>query len=87
MRIVAQGTDRIKVLEWKQEDPYLRARVQILPEPQIVDPEQVEAAKRNLQAMIQDALALLPNVPPEVRLAVLGVGRSGAVWLTSLVPF
>jgi ATP-dependent Lon protease len=72
MRIIAQGTDRIKVLEWKQEDPYLKARVQILPEPPIVDPEQVEASKRNLQAMIQDALSLLPNVPPEVRVAVLG---------------
>ena len=72
MRIVAQGTDRIKVLEWKQEDPHLKARVEILPEPRIVDPEQVEAAKRNLQAMIQDALSLLPNVPPEVRVAVLG---------------
>ena len=72
MRIVAQGTDRLKVLEWKQEDPYLRARVQIVPEPHIVDPEVVEAEKRNLQAMIQDALALLPNVPPEVRVAVLG---------------
>ncbi len=72
MRIVAQGTDRIKVLEWKQQDPHLVARVQILAEPNIVDPEQVEAARRNLQAMIQDALSLLPNVPPEVRVAVLG---------------
>ncbi len=72
MHIVAQGTERIRVVEWKQEDPFLRATVQILPEPRIVDPEQVEAAKRNLQAMIQQALALLPNVPPEVRVAVLG---------------
>ena len=72
MRIIAQGTERIKVLEWKQEDPYLRARVEVLPEPKVVDPEQVEAGRRNLQAMIQDALSLLPNVPPEVRVAVLG---------------
>jgi ATP-dependent Lon protease len=72
MRIVAQGTERIRVVQWKQEDPYLRALVEILPEPRIVDPEQVEAAKRNLQQMIQDALALLPNVPSEVRIAVLG---------------
>jgi ATP-dependent Lon protease len=72
MRIVAQGTERIKVIEWKLEDPYLRAVVRILPEPQVVDPEGVEAAKRNLQDMIQKALALLPNVPPEVRLAVMG---------------
>ena len=26
MRIVVQGTERIRVVEWKQEDPFLRAR-------------------------------------------------------------
>src|SRR6185503_6935818 len=72
MHIIAQGTERIKVLEWKQEEPFLRARVQILPEPRIVDPEEVEAMRRNVQSMIQQALALLPGVPPEVRVAMLG---------------
>lgn len=72
MHIIAQGTDRIKVMDWKQEDPYLRAVVQILPDVQIKDPEEVEATKRNVQAMVQEALALLPGVPPEVRVAVLG---------------
>ena len=37
MRIIAQGTERIRVIEWKQEDPYLRAVVEILPEPKVVD--------------------------------------------------
>ena len=72
MRIVVQGTERIKVVEWKQEDPFLRAVVQILPEPTTVHADQVEAAKRNLQQMLQEALSLLPNVPTEVRIAVLG---------------
>lgn len=72
IRIIAQGTDRVKILEWKQEDPYLRAKAKVLPDPEVIDPEQVEAGKRNLQSMIQEALQLLPNVPPEVRLAVLG---------------
>ena len=72
MRIVVQGTERIKVIEWKHEDPYLRAVVQIMPEPNTVDADQVEAAKRNLQQMLQEALSLLPNVPTEVRMAVLG---------------
>jgi ATP-dependent Lon protease len=71
MRIVVQGTERIQVIEWKQEDPHIRAVVQILAEPEIKDADQVEAAKRNVQAMIQEALTLLPNVPPEVRMAVL----------------
>ncbi|HET9526472.1 MAG TPA: endopeptidase La [Pyrinomonadaceae bacterium] len=71
MRILVQGTERIRVVEWKQEEPHLRALVEVLPEPRVVDPEQVEAAKRNVQQMIQEALALLPNVPAEVRIAVL----------------
>jgi ATP-dependent Lon protease len=72
MHIIAQGTERIRVLDWKQQDAYLRALVQILPEPRTVDAEEVEATKRNVQAMIQQALALLPGVPPEVRVAILG---------------
>ena len=71
MRILAQGTERIRVVEWKQQDPFMRAVVEILPEPRIVDAGQVEATKRNVQQMIQEALALLPNVPAEVRIAVL----------------
>ncbi|HEU4873320.1 MAG TPA: endopeptidase La [Pyrinomonadaceae bacterium] len=72
MRIIVQGTERVRVRQWKQEDPYLRAEMEILPEPNVVDSDQVEATKRNLQQMITEALALLPNVPPEVRIAVLG---------------
>jgi len=72
MRIVVQGTERIKVVEWKLQDPHMRAVVQILPEPHVIDAEEVEAARRNLQEMIQQALSLLPNIPPEVRVAVLG---------------
>ncbi len=72
LRIVAQGTERIRVREWKQQDPHLRAIVEILPEPLVVDAEPVEAMKRNVQQMIQEALALLPNVPTEVRIAVMG---------------
>ena len=72
MHIIAQGTDRIRVVEWRQADPYLRAVVEILSDVEIKDPEEVEATKRNVQAMVQEALALLPGVPPEVRVAMMG---------------
>jgi ATP-dependent Lon protease len=71
LHLIAQGTERLQILEWVQQEPFLRARVKILPEPQVRDGEQVEAAKRNVQSLIQQALALLPQVPPEVRMAVL----------------
>jgi ATP-dependent Lon protease len=72
LHIIVQGTERIRLVEWKQEEPYLRATVEILPGPVTIDQEEVEATKRNVQAMIQQALALLPGVPPEVRVAILG---------------
>src|SRR5882724_6143295 len=64
--------ERIKVVSWKHDEPYLRAVVQILPAVQTKDTEEVEATKRNVQSMVQQALALLPGIPPEVRVAILG---------------
>src|SRR5882672_7189105 len=71
MHLIVQGADRIKVLAWTQTEPYLRARVQILPDLEVKNKDEVEAAKRNVQQLIQQALAYLPQVPPEVRMMVL----------------
>jgi ATP-dependent Lon protease len=71
MQLIVQGMDRFEVLEWIQEEPFLKAKIQVLPELSKVDEEEIEALKRNIQGMIQEALALLPQVPPEVRMAVM----------------
>src|SRR5215204_4981865 len=71
MQLIVQGVDRVKVLHWAQEEPFLKAKVEVLPDLKVTDEEEVEALKRNIQGMIQEALAMLPNVPPEVRMAVM----------------
>ena len=71
MQLIVQGMDRFEVLEWNQEQPYIKAKVHILPALRTVDHEEVEALKRNIQGMIQQALALLPQVPAEIRNAVM----------------
>src|SRR6266849_6647462 len=71
LHLIVQGADRIKVLEWVEREPFLRARVEILPDLEVRNKEEVEAAKRNVQQLIQQALAYLPQVPPEVRMVVL----------------
>jgi ATP-dependent Lon protease len=71
MQLIVQGMDRFQVKEWLTEQPYLKARVEILPELRRTDEEEIEALKRNIQGMIQQALALLPQVPPEIRMAVM----------------
>ena len=71
LQLIVQGTDRIRVVKWTQTDPHLRARVRILPAPAHRDEETVEALTRNVQALIQRALAMLPEIPPEIRTAIL----------------
>ena len=72
LHLIVQGIDRVQLMAWEQSEPYLRGRVRVLPELQVQDKEKVEATKRNVQSLIQQALAYLPQVPPEVRLMVLG---------------
>ncbi|MEO7673360.1 MAG: LON peptidase substrate-binding domain-containing protein, partial [Pyrinomonadaceae bacterium] len=71
MQLVVQGLDRFKVVEWTQNEPFLKAKCEILPDLARTDEEEIEALKRNIQGMIQEALALLPNIPPEIRMAVM----------------
>lgn len=70
MQLIVQGMDRFEIIEWTGEQPFLKAKIQVLPELRRVDDEEIEALKRNIQGMITEALALLPQVPPEVRMAV-----------------
>ena len=71
MQLIVQGIDRVKVVEWMQETPFLKAKVEILPALQIENNQEVEALKRNIQTLVQEALAMLPQVPPEIRMAVI----------------
>src|SRR5687767_7771110 len=33
LHLIMQGTERLRILEWLQEEPFLRARAKILPDP------------------------------------------------------
>src|SRR5829696_1407211 len=71
LQLIVHGTERVRVVKWTQTDPHIRARVRILTAPTVRDADAVEALTRNVQALVQRALAMLPEIPPEVRNAVL----------------
>ncbi len=71
LQLIVQGVNRVRVYGWMQEQPFLKARVKNLPELTTIDNEEVEALRRNVQALVQQALAMLPQVPPEIRMAVM----------------
>lgn len=71
LQLIVQGAERVRVVHWNQEEPFLQAKVEVLPDLTVRNQDEVEALKRNVQGMIQQALALLPQVPPEIRMAVM----------------
>ncbi|HEX8565008.1 MAG TPA: endopeptidase La [Pyrinomonadaceae bacterium] len=71
LQLIVQGAERVRVVSWNQEEPFLQANIEVLPDLTIRNNDEVEALKRNVQGMIQQALALLPQVPPEIRMAVM----------------
>jgi ATP-dependent Lon protease len=71
LQLIVQGQDRIRVRGWVQSEPFLKAKAEILPPLRVLDPDQVEALRRNIQSMIQQAMAMLPQVPPEIRAVIM----------------
>lgn len=70
MRLAVQGLDRMRILEVVQEEPYLVARVQHLPEED--DPSlEVQALARNTVDLFQRLVSLVPHLPDELVTAAL----------------
>lgn len=67
LHLIVQGQERFRVIGFTEQEPMLKARVEILPEPVRVESLEVEALRRNISALVQKALNLLPNIPAEIR--------------------
>jgi ATP-dependent Lon protease len=67
LHLIVQGQERFRIIGFTEQTPYLKARVEILPEPVREQTPEVEALQRNIQALVQKALQMLPNVPTEIR--------------------
>ena len=63
--LICQGEQRFEIEEFLHGDPYLRARVRLLAEPESVSRE-VEARALYLRDRAVEALKLLPQVPAEL---------------------
>jgi ATP-dependent Lon protease len=63
--LVCQGESRFRVVEMLRETPFLAARIEQIPEPTALSPE-IEARASLLKQHAMEALALLPQAPPEL---------------------
>ncbi|MCC7022261.1 MAG: endopeptidase La [Thermomicrobiales bacterium] len=72
VRLAVQGNERMRVLEYIQEEPYLVARVQRTPEI-VEETVEVEALTRNTLDLFQRLVSLVTHMPDELITAALNV--------------
>lgn len=89
VRLLVQGLERIKILDYVQEEPYLRVRVEVIPETEIYPSEeeedilQHEALVRAVQDLFRRLIELEPQLPDE--LTVMAINAENARDLAYLV--
>jgi len=69
VRLIVQGISRFRIVERLQEVPYLRARIEVLDEIPAGDDmaEEIEALRRSVAALFEQAIRLSPQLPDELR--------------------
>ncbi len=72
MRLVIQGMERIRVIEYIGEEPYLRARIEVIPE-EMSETLEMEAAVRAVQELFRRLIDLEPHMPEELAIMALNV--------------
>jgi ATP-dependent Lon protease len=78
MRILVQGTQRVRIGEYVTEEPYLVARISELPD--VVEPSaELEALTRNVQNTFSQIIEGIPYLPEELQLAVANVDDPSAL--------
>jgi ATP-dependent Lon protease len=82
IRILVQGTERVRLGDYVAEEPYLVARIEPLPD--VVEPSpELEALTRNVQRTFTEIIEQIPYLPEELQLAVTNVDEPSA--LTHLI--
>jgi ATP-dependent Lon protease len=70
--LICQGDSRFRVVEILRETPYFAARIEPIAEPDTAGPE-IEARFRVLKERAAEALALLPQAPPDLRELIVNI--------------
>ena len=65
MQVIVQGLERFRVEKWLGTDPYLRAKIGLIPD--ALEPGlELDALQRSLRELAQEIVSLSPNLPEEI---------------------
>jgi len=72
VRLVVQGMRRMRIVEWVSQEPFLTARIELIPEESEKSVE-VKALMRNVLELFQRLVSLVSNLPEELVTAALNI--------------
>jgi ATP-dependent Lon protease len=78
IRILVQGTERVRLGEFVTEEPYLVARIEPLPD-EVEPSQELEALTRNVQRTFTEIIEQIPYLPEELQLAVTNIDDPSAL--------
>src|SRR5438067_11421271 len=74
--VILQGVSRIRIAEYSQQEPFILARVQAVPDPTTTDVE-LDALVMNLKDIAKRVIKLMPELPKEAGALVDSVTEAG----------
>jgi ATP-dependent Lon protease len=78
LRILVQGSERIRITGYVTEEPYLVARIEEVPD--VLEPStELEALTRNVQTTFTQIIEAIPYLPEELQLAVANIDDPSAL--------
>jgi ATP-dependent Lon protease len=69
--VIVQGMERIRPTEFVQLEPYLKAKIEVIPDVEEEGDLEVEALSRNTMELFQRLISLVSYLPNELMVAVL----------------
>jgi len=78
LRILVQGGQRVRLIDFVSEEPYLVARIEVLEDVLEPSPE-LEALTRNVQNTFSEIIEQIPYLPEELQLAVTNLDDPSAL--------
>ncbi|HEY6012321.1 MAG TPA: LON peptidase substrate-binding domain-containing protein, partial [Nitrospirota bacterium] len=72
LRVLVQGIERIRIEQFIQTDPYIKANIKALPDKSEKTVE-LDALMRSVSEMFQKMVSLTPNMPEELSAAALNI--------------
>src|SRR5579884_1003811 len=87
--VFTEGTDRVKLGDFTQHAPFLRANVEILPDVTPSPSPELEALQRNVLTLFQQIVAGSPTLSDELQTIAINIEEPGRLvdFIASSLPF